>query len=215
MFDRYSDHARSLVAVAGEEARQLGHGHVGTEHLLLGFLSHRPNVVTRALPTGTTLHVVRRKVEEAVGDNGSAPDGDDQVEDLPFTPRAKRALGRASRFSLQRHEAQVQVNHVVLGVLDVEGTAGQVLRGLGVDVGRLREASDRASDEPLPAPPATNVAPLVRPSPRCSGCGATLDATLSSQILSARSEDGEERRFVVAYCSACGSSIGATPANSG
>jgi ATP-dependent Clp protease ATP-binding subunit ClpA len=39
VLERYSDPAQGVVAVAGEEARQLGHHHIGTEHLLLGLLA--------------------------------------------------------------------------------------------------------------------------------------------------------------------------------
>jgi len=224
VFERYSDHAQSIVAVAGEEARQLGHHHIGTEHLLLGLLSDRRNPVTRALPTGTSVQVVRRKVAEAVGSNGTATD-----DDLTFTPRAKRALERASRFSLQRHDDEVGTVHVLLGVLDVEGRAGQVLRGLGVDVTRLREAAEQTTEQPRRAPStrptalvqddpsdpagsASSVSQRRQPSPRCSECGSVLDTALAFRVLAGHDEEGKERDFVVVYCATCGSSIGATPA---
>ncbi|MDQ6696074.1 MAG: hypothetical protein M3Z46_01280, partial [Actinomycetota bacterium] len=119
MFERYSRSAQDVIAAAGDEARQLGHHHIGTEHLLLGLLTDERNPTTEALPPGTTAQVVRRKVSEAVGTNGVAT-----ADDLSFTPRAKRALERASRFSLQRHDDEVGTVHVLLGVLDVEGQAG-------------------------------------------------------------------------------------------
>ena len=211
--------------MAGEEARQLGHHHIGTEHLLLGLLSDRRNPVTRALPTGTSVQVVRRKVAEAVGSNGTATD-----DELTFTPRAKRALERASRFSLQRHDDEVGTVHVLLGVLDVEGRAGQVLRGLGVDVGRLRDAAEQTTEQPKRAPsrpPATvleddpsdptggdaiSLAHQRQTSPRCSECGSVLDTALAFQVLAGHDDEGKDRDFVVVYCATCGSSLGATPA---
>lgn len=39
MFERFSAQARSAVIGAQQEARQLGHPHVGTEHLLLALLA--------------------------------------------------------------------------------------------------------------------------------------------------------------------------------
>lgn len=36
MFERFTDGARSAVVRAQQEARELGHGYLGTEHLLLG-----------------------------------------------------------------------------------------------------------------------------------------------------------------------------------
>ncbi len=218
MFERYSDPAQGIVATASEEARQLGHNHIGTEHLLLGLLSDDVNPVTRALPAGTTVQVVRHKVSEAVGSNSTATD-----DDLSLTPRAKRALERATRFSLQRHDDEVGNIHVLLGVLDVEGRAGQVLRGLGIDMGRLREAAERTPDKRELAPPpasvparseasATDSGGVQRPSPRCSECGTALDTALAWSELAVKGEDGERRRFLIVYCSACGSSMGAVPA---
>ena len=39
MFERFSDQARQVVVLSQEEARALGHGVIGTEHILLG-LAH-------------------------------------------------------------------------------------------------------------------------------------------------------------------------------
>jgi ATP-dependent Clp protease ATP-binding subunit ClpC len=36
MFERLTDRARQVMHLAQEEARMLGHSHIGTEHLLLG-----------------------------------------------------------------------------------------------------------------------------------------------------------------------------------
>jgi len=38
MFERFTDQARDVVVHAREECRQLGHDHIGTEHLLLALL---------------------------------------------------------------------------------------------------------------------------------------------------------------------------------
>jgi ATP-dependent Clp protease ATP-binding subunit ClpA len=39
MYERFSTQARQTVAEAQEQARLLGHRHVGSEHLLLGLLA--------------------------------------------------------------------------------------------------------------------------------------------------------------------------------
>src|SRR5947209_7271771 len=38
MFERFTYEARRVVVLAREEARELGHAHIGTEHLLLGLI---------------------------------------------------------------------------------------------------------------------------------------------------------------------------------
>ena len=98
-------------------------------------------------------------------------------------------------------------------MLDVEGTAGQVLRRLGVDVARLRDAADRTPVERLVAT-APEQPDDEGTSPRCPACGAALDATLAHRVLpgpAAAAQGTVMRSFVVAYCSACGSALGAAP----
>ncbi len=119
------------------EARTLDHPRVGTEHLLLGLLSDddgEPADVLRA--AGVNLTAARHKVVEALGADAGSPGS----EPLPFTPRAQRALERAGRFSRKEQEPEVTAGHVLRGVLDVEGLACQVLRGLGVDIVQIRDA---------------------------------------------------------------------------
>jgi ATP-dependent Clp protease ATP-binding subunit ClpA len=203
VYDRFSDRARRAVELAESETRRLGHHHIGTEHLLLGLLSEAGSEEAHALKAaGATLSGAREKVVEAVGMNL------DPYEGAPIlTARAKRAIERASRFSLQRLDDHVETEHLLLGILDVEGTACQVLRGLGVDVAGLRRVIDievTASDVDAPA--------ALGASPRCANCGELLATALSHRVLVAPDEAGASRDFVIAYCSACGTAVGASPA---
>jgi ATP-dependent Clp protease ATP-binding subunit ClpA len=200
VFDRFSDRARAAVELAELEARRLDHHHLGTEHLLLGLLSEGDSNEASALKAaGATLDGAREKVAEV----GLRLESD--AGDLAFTARAKRAIERASRFSLQRLDAHVETEHLLLGVLDVEGNACQVLRGLGVDIAGLRRRVDQAPEElAASAPPAVA-------SPQCPKCGEALATVLSHRTLTATDEAGVRRDFVVAFCSACSSALGASP----
>jgi hypothetical protein len=149
VFDRYSHQARTVVERAEAEARQLGHPHIGTEHLLLGLLGVDGSAAGALRGAGARLDAARSKVAEAVGVRAASP----FRGDLAFSARAGRALDRAARSSLQRRDDQVETAHLLLGVLDVEGRAGQVLRGLGVDHGRLRAAVEPTGGEGSPDEP--------------------------------------------------------------
>ena len=200
VLERFSNAARQAVARAEEEARRLGHSHIGTEHLLLGILADDEDRSARLAAAGATLDGSRDKVAEAVPAEGTGT-----VDDLQFTDRVKRTLERASRLSLRRHDEQVETEHVLLSLLDVEGTAGQVLRGLGVDIERVRAA--------LASPPDEEVTPAARrASPRCAVCGSALDAALAHRVVTSHNDSRHRQDFVVAYCSGCGSAIGATTA---
>jgi|SRR5262245_1092939 len=49
MFERFSDSAREAVVQAQTEARSLGHGYIGTEHILLGLLADSESESARCL----------------------------------------------------------------------------------------------------------------------------------------------------------------------
>ena len=182
MLERLSEASRAVVDLAGKEATRLGNQHLGTEHLLVGLVLQGDSRAAQALEAaGATIYAVRDKVAEAVARRSSgAGDGE-----LTLTPRAQRALERASRFSLQARLSHVEPEQVLLGVLDVEGTAAQVLRGLGIDVSALAEAV-APPGQPQATAAVVPVAPAAAPPepetdavpPRCASCGAGLEATL-------------------------------------
>lgn len=203
--------AAHLVAGAEAEARALGHDRVGTEHLLLAVLADESTSAGRALTgAGATLAMARYKVREARSSGGSpAPDGS-----LPLTDRAGRALGRSVRFARSDRADGVATHHVLLGVLDVEGTAGQVLRGLGVDVHALQSALDGSVTSPdataAPAPAAEARPP--RPTAiTCASCRSPLDEGVVHRSVRSVGTDGL-RSVVVYACPACGAALGASPA---
>jgi ATP-dependent Clp protease ATP-binding subunit ClpA len=210
VLESFSAHAQRVVSLATSEAGLLGHARVGTEHLLLGLLSDDdgPGDVLRA--AGASLAAARHKVAEVVGGGDPSRDG----EPLPLTSRAQRALERAGRFSRQDRKPEVTSAHVLLGVLDVEGLACQVLRGLGVDVVHLRDAVVSPRAEVASASEDAVVAPDDAPQsiasvgPRCPACSAALDDTLAEATIAARRGDGSATDVGVVYCAACGATLG-------
>ena len=72
MFERFTDRARRVLVLAQEEARDLNHAFIGTEHILLGLIREGEGVAAKALDAlGVTFDVVREKVEEAIGPNST------------------------------------------------------------------------------------------------------------------------------------------------
>ena len=213
LLERFSGRARRALSLSEQEARGLGHGHVGTEHLLLGILAAGDSPAAAALAAaGASLSGCRELTAEAVGARGASA-GSQRLGELPLTERANRSLERAARLALRRRDPEVEPTHILLSVLDVEGRAGQVLRGLGVDMGALRrslESPAEAAGANVEAP-AAETAPARRPAsvkPACPECGCALDEHLAHEVL----ESKDSVSFVVAYCGACGAAISATPA---
>jgi len=68
MFERFTDRARHVVVLAQDESRALGHGYVGTEHLLLALLRVEDGVAARVLAdAGVSGADVRADVLDIVG----------------------------------------------------------------------------------------------------------------------------------------------------
>ena len=63
MFERFTDRARRVIVLAQQEARLLGHGYIGTEHLLLGLLADGGGTAAQALESlGETHDAAREQV---------------------------------------------------------------------------------------------------------------------------------------------------------
>jgi len=74
VFDRCDPNTMAVVDTAQQEARELGHNHVGTEHLLLALVRHRDLLPT---PVGALLpgaDEVKNRLAEVMGDPPRPPD---------------------------------------------------------------------------------------------------------------------------------------------
>jgi len=201
--ERFSERANRVIDVADDEARRLDHPYIGTEHLLLGLIADEGPTGVALIAAGATTDAARDKAAEAVGRGDPRQRGS-----LEYSKRARRAIERASKLSLQRRDAHVEPEHLLIGVLDVEGRAGQVLRGLGVDVASLRASIDQPG-EVIHAKPA----PVDKKSaePQCAVCGMALAHGAAYRKVEAAAGDGKGHRdVVVVYCSSCGTALGVT-----
>src|SRR5947199_6050358 len=70
MYERFTDRARKVMQLANQEARNLNHNYVGTEHLLLGLLREQEGVAAQVLMNlGLKLEDVREEVLNLLGHN--------------------------------------------------------------------------------------------------------------------------------------------------
>lgn len=136
MFERFTDRARRVVVLAQEEARNLEHNYIGTEHILLGLIREGEGVAAKALEMANiTLEGVREQVIEIIGKGEN-----DSKDHIPFTPRAKKVLELSMREALQLGHNYIGTEHILLGLIrEGEGVANQVLTNLGVDLGSIRQ----------------------------------------------------------------------------
>lgn len=217
MFDRFDDRARRVVVLAQEEARLLGHGYIGTEHILLGLIHEGEGTAATILGRfGISLELLRTNVAEI------GPSASPSPSHMPFSPRAKSILELALREAIELGHDYIGTEHILLGVIrEGEGIAVQLLRKLGVDPSRMRDQiieamSGASGEEPvteriavrrnLPASP-----PALAPEdmPACSACRAPLARSALTKTLDVPMAEGAgtlEATFI--YCGQCGLALG-------
>jgi hypothetical protein len=135
IFERFTDRARAALGQSEVEAHRLGHGFVGTEHLLLALFESLNGVAAQVLgEVGITKSATETQVLALIKVGTESKEGK-----LPFTPRAKATLRSAVAEALQLGHNYVGTEHLLLGVLkDESSVAAVVLARLGVRYDMIR-----------------------------------------------------------------------------
>ena len=137
MFERFTDRARKVMALANQEAQRFNHEYIGTEHILLGLVKEGSGVGANVLKNlDVDLRKVRLEVEKLVRA------GPEMVTmgKLPQTPRAKKVIEYAIEEARNLNHNYVGTEHILLGLLrEHDGVAAQVLMNLGLKLEDVRE----------------------------------------------------------------------------
>ena len=127
----FTEDVRRTLATAREEAQRLRHAYVGTEHIALSVLRITSGTAA-AVVAAIDRAAVKAKIERLAGP-GQSTGG--QSVDLPYTSRAKRVLELAMREALEMGHEEVDVEHLLLGLLREEkGIGAQALRAAGLEL---------------------------------------------------------------------------------
>jgi len=195
MFERFTDQARRVLALAQEEARMRNCHRVGTEHILLGLIHERDGLAAVALESlGIGAEAVRQQIEKITGEHLEPTGGYAQ-----YTMRAKKALDLSRREALRLGHNHIGTEHILLSLIrEGEGPAAQALLELGADLSRVRQqvllllGDDLLDDEPEEAAPAEAGAPAAR-----AGLGGGIgESKLLTEML-LRIEDMDSRLSAV------------------
>ena len=135
--NKFTPRAEEALRLSQEAAEELGHGYVGSEHLLLGLIREEDGVAHRVLAEfGVTDEMICSVLQRSVGKgvSGAAPS-------QGLTPRAKSvvelAVSEASRMGSQA----IGTGHLLMGILREGGNMGlRILRTVGVDPNRMYSA---------------------------------------------------------------------------
>ncbi len=128
-FKGFTEKANKAMNCAIEEAKQLGHTYIGSEHLLLGLLKADDGVAAEILQKlGVTYEALEEVVKNQIG---SGTPTHLTIDD--FTPRTKRILQLAVMHASQLHHNYVGTEHILMAILEEGDSYGvRFLQGLGV-----------------------------------------------------------------------------------
>lgn len=142
MFERLTEGAAEVVALAREESRFFGHARIGTEHLLLALTIEPDLYVARVLGDfGVTHERTQGWVEDSVGR------GEARIGKPMFSALYKAVLEEALREATERGRERISPADMLLGLLRIgESTAARMMSDLGTDMEGVRCEATRLAD---------------------------------------------------------------------
>lgn len=131
LFSNFTEKARESITLAHQTACELGHGYIGSEHLLAGLISEGTGVAAKELKkSGITAEAVKNKIAEFTGTNPPLPES----AELPLTPRTKRIIEISAREAARLHHSYIGTEHLLMAIIrDGDGVAAKILRTLNVN----------------------------------------------------------------------------------
>ena len=135
--NKFTPRAEEALRLSQEAAEDLGHGYVGSEHLLLGLLREEEGIAHRVLSEfGVTDEMVCSVLQRSVGHgvSGAAPS-------QGLTPRAKSVVELAVSEAARMGSGYIGTEHLLMGLLREGGNMGlRILRTIGVDPNKMYSA---------------------------------------------------------------------------
>jgi ATP-dependent Clp protease ATP-binding subunit ClpA len=138
-FDALDGSGQHVLAVAQDEAIQMNHNYIGTEHLLLGLIrSDADGPAARALSRlGITLDKARTALQFIVG-KGDTPTSPSEIT---MSPRTRKVLELAIDEARKLGQAQAGAAEICLGLIrEGQGIASGIIESLGVTLDAARNA---------------------------------------------------------------------------
>jgi DNA-binding response OmpR family regulator len=138
-FRRFLRRARTALAAARDEARELGSPSIWAEHLLLGVIRADAGTTCAPQMLRTKLRRARSVVASRLGRKQPVPDHEPEL-----SLQAKRVLARSMAHADRRGHGGVDLEHLLLGLLDVlEESERPTLRALELDPKDVRATVER------------------------------------------------------------------------
>ncbi len=132
--NKYTQRAERAFRLSHEAAAELGHSHVGSEHILMGLLREGSGVAAKALSTaGISAEKVKGIIVESIGVGTPG-----SVTPQGLTPRTKRIIGIATEEAARLGHNYIGTEHLLMGLLrESDCFACRILIACGIDLQKL------------------------------------------------------------------------------
>lgn len=149
---KFSPNVKEVIQYSREEAIRLGHGYIGTEHILLGILrlgEGKALIHLKAL--GIDLMRLKKSIEDNIRDTSSRPLN---LGNIPLTKQAEKAL-KVTYLEAKIFKSDIiGTEHLLLSILrDEDNIASQILTQFGINYDIFRHAIE---DNLTELPPSQN-----------------------------------------------------------
>ena len=136
--NKFTPTAEEALQLAQEAAGELGHGYMGTEHLLLGLMREDEGLAHTVLTeAGLTDDLLTEMIRKAAGSRPA--DNSSSAQNL--SPRTKHVLEIAMEDAIRGGYAYIGTEHLLAGILrEGNNMAVRILRSAGVDARQLYTA---------------------------------------------------------------------------
>lgn len=136
MFGGFTERSQKALYFAAEEAQELNHNFMGTEHVLLGIIREGGPASKVLKDSGINIDNLKQAIIEIEG----AGDENYALQEIPLTPRTKRLIEVAKSEARNLGHSYVAPEHLLLAILDEgEGVAFASLQKLGIDIAKLKD----------------------------------------------------------------------------
>lgn len=133
MWERFTEHAKNVIAMAREEATRLSSENVRPEHLLLAFRSEPSCIAVCALNNlGVDMGALAEKIEQQVENENATLSS----SELSFTQGAKKVLEMSVEEARRFNHSYIGTEHMLLGLIkEGESLAARILQESRIDFG--------------------------------------------------------------------------------
>lgn len=131
MSDNFSDRVKKILQLSREAAIDLGNDYIGTEHIVIAFLSEDGGEGVAILKElGIDTDALKKKIQTSLSTGGAAT----LSSPIPFTPGSKKMLAAAAMESKKRGSKATNSEHLLLAFFsDISSPAYASLAAEGVN----------------------------------------------------------------------------------